>query len=95
MAAVVEENPDTIQLRVIPFSATACGVFGASTFHLIDFSGPHLPTLAWLETVSANRILDDTTQMRELDFTHSGALQQSVSAEDSLRLVNEYARKLE
>ena len=94
LATVLEEHPDTIQLRVIPFTAPGSGVFGASTFHLIDFTGPRLPVLAWLETVSDNRILDEDTQVRELSFTHADALAQSLSTKDSLQLAEGYARKL-
>lgn len=93
LAAVVAEHPDTIELRVIPFTTPACGVFGASTFYLIDFASARLPTLAWLETVTASGALDEDTQVRELHFTYAEALQHSLSTEDSLRLVNESVGK--
>lgn len=94
LAAVVADHPDTIALRVIPFSAPACNVFGASTFHLIDFAGARLPTLAWQETATAMGVLDKDMQVRELHFTHAEALQVSLSTEDSLRLVNERIRTM-
>ncbi|MGI9001602.1 MAG: Scr1 family TA system antitoxin-like transcriptional regulator [Pseudonocardia sp.] len=94
LAAVVADHPDTIELRVIPFTAPACGVFGASTFHLIDFASARLPTMAWQETVTAMGILDKDTQVRELDFAHVEALRRSLSPDDSLRLVNEYVRTM-
>lgn len=90
----VESHPDTIELHVIPFSAPACGVFGASTFHLIDFASPRLPTLAWQETITARAILDKDTQIRELHFTYAEALAKSLGTEDSLRLVGECAQRI-
>ncbi|MGH3566591.1 MAG: Scr1 family TA system antitoxin-like transcriptional regulator [Pseudonocardia sp.] len=94
LAAVLADHPDTIALRVIPFTAPACGMFGASTFHLIDFASARLPTLGWQETVTARGILDEDTQVRELHFTYADALQQSLSVEDSLQLMNERAEEL-
>ncbi|WP_246868524.1 DUF5753 domain-containing protein [Saccharopolyspora sp. ASAGF58] len=64
MASLLEEHPDTVQVLVIPFSATAGGVFGASTFHLVDFDNPRLPTLAWQETVTAQSLIDNDDQVR-------------------------------
>ncbi len=95
VAAVAADHPATIELRVIPFSAPACGVFGASTFHLIDFASTRLPTLAWQETATAMGVLDKDMQVRELHFTHAEALQQCLSTEDSLQLVNEHVRTME
>jgi transcriptional regulator with XRE-family HTH domain len=91
VAEVAEAHPETIELRAIPFEAPACGVFGASTFHLIDFESPRLPTLAWQETVTAYGVISNDTQVRELHFSHTEALQRSLSREDSLRLVRQYA----
>lgn len=95
LVVVLADHPDTIELRVIPFTAAACGVFGASTFHLIDFASARLPTLAWQETVTAMGVLDKDMQVRELDFTHAEALRRSLSTEDSLRLVDDRVRTIE
>ncbi|MGI9001853.1 MAG: Scr1 family TA system antitoxin-like transcriptional regulator [Pseudonocardia sp.] len=93
LAAVVADHPDTIELRVIPFTAPARNVFGASTFHLIDFADARLPTLAWQETATVMGVLDKDTQVRELHFTYAEALQVSLSPADSLQLVSESIRK--
>lgn len=93
LAAVLRERPDTLELRVIPFTASACGVFGASTFHIIDFASAQLPPLAWQETVTARGILDDDRQVRELEFTYAAALRRSLAADESVRLVEEYAKE--
>jgi transcriptional regulator with XRE-family HTH domain len=91
VAAMVEAHPETIELRVIPFEAPGCGIFGASTFHLLGFASGRLPMQAWQETVTAVSILSEEMQVRELEFTHTMAVQQSLSADESLRLVRRYA----
>jgi transcriptional regulator with XRE-family HTH domain len=91
VAETVEAHPDTIELRVIPFEAPGCGIFGASTFHLIGFASGRLPMLAWQESVTSLSILSDEMQVRELEFTHKMAMQLSLSTEESLRLVRRYA----
>ncbi|MCP2262657.1 Helix-turn-helix domain-containing protein [Streptoalloteichus tenebrarius] len=86
---LIEGLPDTLHLHVIPFTASGCGVFGASTFHLIDFASPRLPTRAWQETVTAAGIIDDPDQVRDLSLTHEEARQQSLDLRDSLDLIKQ------
>lgn len=94
LARLIEEHPDVVDLRVIPFSATGCGAFGASTFHLIDFASARLPTLAWQETVTAGGIIDDENQVRDLSLTYVEALGRTLSARDSLNLINQCANEI-
>lgn len=91
LIATVEQNPDTITVHVIPFSATAGGILGASTFHLIEFTSTRLPTLGWQETVTACDVVYDSTKVRALSVTHSQALQQGLSPGDSLELIQHHA----
>ncbi|MGH3493288.1 MAG: Scr1 family TA system antitoxin-like transcriptional regulator [Sciscionella sp.] len=90
LASVVEEYPDVLDLRIIPFTATGCGAFGASTFHLIDFASTRLPTLAWQETVTAAGIIDEETQVRDLNLTYTEALARTLNAQDSLGLIKQH-----
>lgn len=93
LAETVRAHPDAIELRVLPFTAPACGVFGASTFHIIDFASARLPSLAWQEVVTARRVLDGPMEVRELLFTYTDALRRSMSPEDSVRMVEGYAEE--
>ena len=93
LAASLRAHPDTIELRVIPFTAPACAVFGASTFHLFDYASPRLPTLAWQETVTAGRVLDDDAQVRDVLFFLTDGLRQSLDAEASVLMVENYAEE--
>jgi transcriptional regulator with XRE-family HTH domain len=94
LASMIEKYPGIIEIRVIPFTATACGLFGASTFHLIDFESPRLPTLAWQETVTAAGIIDDPIQVRDLSLTYGEALRRTLNAQDSLRLIRRSAKEI-
>ncbi|HEV2780038.1 MAG TPA: helix-turn-helix transcriptional regulator [Actinophytocola sp.] len=94
VANMIEQHPNTIEVRVIPFTAKACGLFGVGTFHLLDFMSSRLRTLAWHETVTVQNIIDDPTQVRDLLTSYNDALERTVSAEDSLRLIRQRVREL-
>jgi transcriptional regulator with XRE-family HTH domain len=94
LARMIETRPEVLQIRVIPFTATGCGVFGASTFHLIDFASPRLPTLAWQETVTAGGIIDDESHLRDFNLTYTEALGRTLNEQDSLDLINQCAKEI-
>jgi transcriptional regulator with XRE-family HTH domain len=83
---------DSIELRVIPFAATAGAVLGGSSFHLIDFAGEQLPTFGWAESAVFGGAVDDPEQVRDLSFAYVRALEQSLNRAESLALINRYAR---
>jgi len=87
LAKLIEEHRDTVEVRIIPFTATGCGLFGASTLYLIDFASPRLPSVAYQETVTAVGIIEDTNALRDMSRTYSEALGDSLSADDSLALI--------
>lgn len=95
LANMIEEHPETIRVRIIPFTAKACGLFGASTVHMIDFENPRLPTVAWQETVTKYDIIDDPTQIRDLTLTYSDAFGQAMNEQQSLEMIRQYARELD
>ncbi|WP_020496246.1 DUF5753 domain-containing protein [Sciscionella marina] len=94
LARMIEAHPDVLELRIIPFTATGCGAFGASTFHLLDFASARLPTLAWQETVTAVGIIDDEAQVRDLSLTYAEAVARTLSTRESFELVAERIRAL-
>jgi transcriptional regulator with XRE-family HTH domain len=93
LAQVVEECPH-VDLLVIPFTATWCGIFGASSFHLLDFDSPRLPTLAWHESVTIGNVIDDEHQVRDLSLTYTDAFKRTLSREDSLQLIHRRLHEL-
>ncbi|WP_378734398.1 DUF5753 domain-containing protein [Nocardia brasiliensis] len=98
LAEVVRSHPDNVDLRVIPF--TSSNILGGTTFHLLDFASPHLPTLAWYEsTVFGDLLVDDLdrkeTRVRDLRFLHDHALDLALDRDASLTLIDEAAARLE
>lgn len=93
LVRVMEDCPH-VDLRVIPFSATGSGVFGASIFHLLDFASTQLPTLGWYEIVTKSDVIDDETQVRDLSLTFAYALHRAPSRPDSLELIRQRLAEL-
>ncbi|WP_410657979.1 helix-turn-helix domain-containing protein [Amycolatopsis sp. lyj-112] len=95
LADMIEEHPESIKVRIIPFTAIACGLFGASTVHMIDFENPRLPTVAWQETVTKYDIIDDPLRVRDITLTYSDAFGQALNEQRSLEMIRRYARELD
>lgn len=95
LADLIEGHPKRIRVRIIPFTARACGLFGASTVHMIDFENPILPTVAWQETVTTYDIIDDPIRIRDLTLTYSDAFGQALNEQQSLEMIRHYARELD
>ncbi|MFD6453868.1 MULTISPECIES: helix-turn-helix domain-containing protein [unclassified Nocardia] len=90
LVALVREL-DTVDVRVIPFSAPEGAVLGGSSFHLLDFASDQLPTFAWAESAVFGGHVDDAEQVRDLGFAYVRAREQSLSRTESLALIREYA----
>jgi transcriptional regulator with XRE-family HTH domain len=91
---MTEQHPDTIEVRVIPFSTPACGLFGAATVHLIDFESSRLPTVIWQETVTSWGVVDDPMKVRDISGTYREALVRALSGRDSSQLIHECIKEL-
>ncbi|MCC3327780.1 Scr1 family TA system antitoxin-like transcriptional regulator [Nocardia abscessus] len=91
LAEMIEEL-DTVEVRVIPFAATAGAVLGGSSFHLIDFAGEQLPTFGWVESAVFGGAVEDPDLVRDLRFAYQRAVQQSLSRMESLALIRRYSR---
>lgn len=91
---VMEAHPDTVDIRVVPFTATSCGLFGSATINIFDFDNPFLPTIAWQETVTTYGFIDDLIQIRDLVITFDAALTATLSARKSLAMIHRYIQEL-
>ncbi|WP_225725737.1 MULTISPECIES: helix-turn-helix transcriptional regulator [unclassified Nocardia] len=81
------EELETIDIRVIPFSAPEGAILGGSSFHLIDFAGEQLPTFGWAESAVFGGSVDDPDQVRDLGFAYLRVLGQSLTRTESLALI--------
>lgn len=94
LASLIEAHPDTIDVRVMPFTVTACGLFGAATVQLMDFENPWLPTMAWHETVTAWGMIGDANRVRDITMTYHESLNRALSAQDSLKMIRRRIKEL-
>ncbi|MER7452272.1 Scr1 family TA system antitoxin-like transcriptional regulator [Nocardia beijingensis] len=99
LADLLESHPESIELQVIPFTA-ADSVPASSTYHLLDFASPRLPTLAWHESaVFGQIIVDDNsrkeTRVRDLGFVFERARTTALSPDESLALIRATAAELQ
>ncbi|WP_024799655.1 helix-turn-helix transcriptional regulator [Nocardia sp. BMG51109] len=92
LVSLIEEHPDTIEIRIIPFTAAEGTALGGSTFHLLDFDSPQLPTLGWSETPTRADIVEDESEVNRLVYAFAQTLTQSLSAAESLALIKEFVR---
>jgi transcriptional regulator with XRE-family HTH domain len=90
LARLIEQYPGKLDLRVIPFTATACGLFGGATVVLIDFDNSQLPTLAWQETVTTWGIIEDPIEVRNLTMTFEDAYRRALGREETLEMVRHH-----
>lgn len=94
LADQIRAHPDTIEVRVVPFTATTSELFGASTLHLVSFAKAGLPTVAWHETVSAWGVIDDPLVVRDLSMSFAETLRRTLSRDESLTLILRCAEEL-
>lgn len=92
LATLSETRRRNISIRVIPFTATSCDLFGAPTVHLLDFDNPRLRPLAWHETVTTWSMIEDHTQVHNITETYHGATAQALTEDDTLELIRSYIR---
>ncbi len=98
LADLLESYSGNVELQVIPFTA-ADSVPASSTYHLLDFASPRLPTLAWHESaVFGQIIIDDEsrkeTKVRDLGFVFERARSLALPRAESLALIRATAAGL-
>jgi hypothetical protein len=94
LSEMIERHPNNLEVRIVPFAATHCPMFGGSTVHLLSFANALLPTVGWQETVTTWGVIDDYVQVRDLIAAYDSALGRTLSQSDSLAMVQEYAQEL-
>jgi hypothetical protein len=94
LVEMMAAHPDTIEIRVIPFTATYCGLFGAATVLIYDFENMWLPTVAWQETVTTWGFIDDPIQIRDLVNTFDAALESTLSTSESADMIRRRIQEL-
>jgi hypothetical protein len=94
VADMVEQHPTTIEFRIIPFTAPACGLFGAATVNVIDFENAWLPTVIWQETVTSWGVVNDPTRVRHIAGTYREGLGRALDGQASVHMIRQRAKEL-
>ncbi|MEV6556321.1 DUF5753 domain-containing protein [Nocardia sp. NPDC051756] len=88
IAAMVEQHPDTVDVRVIPFEAGGGALLGGATFHLLGFDSALLPDIAWTETLIHMGVIEDAEPVRNLDTLFVKAMaENALTRAESLALI--------
>ncbi|WP_373283118.1 helix-turn-helix domain-containing protein [Nocardia vinacea] len=92
---LVDQHPDTLDLRVIPFEAGgAIASLNASTFHLLDFESARLPTLGWVESAAYGEIVEDPKRVNDLDYLYNQVQLIALDPGDSQNLIDRIASQI-
>lgn len=95
LAAQVERHPDTLDVRIVPFSADYHNAIGGSTFYILGFASSRLPDLVWQETVSTTDLIDQPMRIREYSLAHSQAVEFALGRAESLDLIERIGKEFE
>lgn len=91
----IEQLPDTLDVRVIPFSADYYNALGGSSFYIFGFADTRLPEVVWQETITSTDLIDQPMRMREYNLAHDQAMGYALGRTESLGLIEQIRRELE
>lgn len=94
VARLIESHPDTLEIRVVPFSSTGHAAVGGSSFLLLDFPSGRLPTMLWHETVTSTKLTSTNLAVREHGIALAGAASGALNREDSLLMIKAVSGEL-
>lgn len=93
LVAMVEQHPDTVEVRIVPFSSSGYPAVGGS-FHLLTFPSPTLPPLVWLENITSTELIDDAIRVKEWGLAHAGTVDEALSKQDTLDLIKQVVKEI-
>ncbi|GAB2682076.1 helix-turn-helix transcriptional regulator [Saccharopolyspora gloriosae] len=88
LAEMIEKCPDTLEVRVVPFSAGAHGALGASTFHILYFPDARLPRVAWQENVTSSAVMEHRPKVGQFGATYAESLKCAAGRQESLEMIH-------
>jgi transcriptional regulator with XRE-family HTH domain len=94
LLATIEEHQDTIEIRVLPFTATAAELFGASTLSLLDFHSSRLPRVVWHETVTFWGVINDVDKVRDVTIAFEETLTRTLGRRETKKLIETHRKDL-
>lgn len=94
LSKLINKHPDTVDLRIVPFTANGHHAMGGSNFYVLAFPRATLPTLVWQETVTSTQLIDDHQMVREYALAHAAATANALDQRASLTMINRLAKEL-
>ncbi|MGQ0776201.1 MAG: DUF5753 domain-containing protein [Pseudonocardiales bacterium] len=91
LLGLIEELPDTLDVRVVPYTSTGHHAMGGSAFHLMTFPSGTLPTLVWQETVTSTQLIQEPQTVREYGLAYAEIYNAALSKPDSIDLIKKVA----
>ncbi|MFI5777613.1 DUF5753 domain-containing protein [Nocardia sp. NPDC051570] len=88
---LADQHSGTLDIRVQPFTGAS---LNASTFHLLDFESPRLPTLGWLETAIYGETVYDHKRVETLDYLYRRVESIALDRDESARLIDQIASRI-
>ncbi|GAB2977858.1 helix-turn-helix domain-containing protein [Saccharothrix stipae] len=95
LAAEIDRRPDTLDVRIVPFSADYHNAIGGSTFYILGFASSRLPDLVWQETVSTTDLIDQPMRIREYSLAHGQAMDYALDRVQSRDLIEQIGKEIE
>ena len=93
LVAMIEEHPDTLEVRVVPFSSPGHPALGAS-YQLLTFASPTLPILVWLENITSTELIDDIIRVKEWGLAHAGTIDATLNKQDTADLIKQVVKEV-
>lgn len=93
LVTMVEQHPDTVEMRVVPFSSPGYPALGSS-YNLLTFASPTLPPLVWLDNLTSTELTDDTIKVKEWGLAHAGTVDVALSQQDTLGLITQVVKEI-
>jgi transcriptional regulator with XRE-family HTH domain len=95
LAKRIEQLPETLDVRILPFSADYYNALGGSSFYLFGFASSRLPELVWQETITSTDLIDQPMRMREYNLAHDQAMGYALGRTESLDVIQQIGREFE
>jgi transcriptional regulator with XRE-family HTH domain len=94
LLSTFDELEKNVEIRVIPFTATSCNLFGAGTLSLLDFASPRLPRAAWHETVSTWGVISEPNKVRDITMAFNEALTRTLDRGETRKIIEKHRKEL-
>ncbi len=91
---LIERLPDSLEVRVVPYTATGHHAMGGSAFHLMTFPSAMLPTLTWQETVTSTQLIEDSLTVREYSLAYAEVEKAALDRRDCVDVMTQAVWRL-